>query len=80
MGVEGDDETMEKLVSFAEVLEAADELPLDEQETLAEILHRRVVESRRGDLARDLLQARQEFEQGECRPVTADDLMSEILA
>jgi hypothetical protein len=80
MGVEGDDETMEKLVSSAEVLEAADELPLDEQETLTEILHRRVVERRRGDLARNLLQAWQVFGQGACRPVTADDLMSEILA
>jgi hypothetical protein len=71
---------MEKIASFAEVLEAADELPLDDQESLAETLHRRVIERRRGELAREALQARQEFEQGNCRPVTADDLMSEILS
>jgi len=71
---------MEKIASFAEVLEAADELPLDDQESLAEILHRRVIERRRGELAREALQARQEFEQGNCRPVTAGDLMSEILS
>jgi hypothetical protein len=71
---------MEKGASFAEVLEAADELPLDDQESLAEILHRRVIERRRGELARETLQARQEFERGNCRPVTADDLMSEILS
>jgi hypothetical protein len=71
---------MEKVASFAEVLEAADELPLDDQESLAEILHRRVIERRRGELAREALQARQEFEQGDCRPATADDLMSEILS
>jgi hypothetical protein len=71
---------MEKIASFAEVLEAADELPLDDQESLAEILHRRVIERRRGELAREALQARQEFEQGNFRPVTADDLMSEILS
>jgi len=71
---------MEKIASFAEVLEAADELPLDDQESLAEILHRRVIERRRGELAREALQARQEFEQGNCRPVTADDLISEILS
>jgi len=70
---------MEKPTSFGEVLEAADELPLDEQETLAEILHRRVVERRRKDLARDVLQARQEFERGDCWPVSSDDLMSGIL-
>jgi len=71
---------MEKVVTFAEVLEAADELPLDDQETLAEILHRRVVERRRGELASEALEARQEYERGDCRPVTVDDLMSEILA
>ena len=70
---------MEKLASFADVLEAADELPLDDQENLAEILHRRVIERRREELAREALRARQEYEQGGCRPVTAGDLVSEIL-
>lgn len=70
---------MEKGATFAELLEAADELPLDDQEILAEILHRRVIECRRGELAREALEARQECERGACRPVTVDDLMSEIL-
>jgi hypothetical protein len=80
MSFKGRNGTMEKIGSFAEVLEAADELPLDDQENLAEILHRRVIERRRGELAREALEARQEYEQGNCRPVTADDLMSEILS
>ena len=67
-------------MTFAEVLEAADELPLDDQETLAQILHRRVIERRRGELASEALEARQEYERGDCQPVTVDDLMSEILA
>lgn len=71
---------MEKVATFAEVLEAADELPLDDQESLAEILHRRVIERRRGELASEALEARQEYDRGGCRPVTVDDLMSEILA
>jgi len=71
---------MEKLASFAKVLEAADELPLDDQENLAEILHRRVIERRRAQLAREVHEARQEFEIGGCPPVTAGDLMSEILS
>jgi len=71
---------MEKIVTFAEVLEAADELPLEDQESLAEILHRRIIERRRGELAREALDARQEYEQGGCQPVTVDDLMAEILA
>jgi hypothetical protein len=60
--------------------EVSSELPLDDQESLSEILHRRVIERRREELAREVFQARQEYEQGDCRPVTADDLMSEILA
>lgn len=51
---------MEKVATFAKVLEAADELSLDDQESLAEILHRRVVERRREELAREALEARQE--------------------
>ena len=71
---------MNKPASFAEVLEAADELPLDDQESLVEILHRRVIERRREELVREALEARQEYEQGGCRPVAADELMAEILA
>lgn len=80
MNTEGDDRAMEKGASFAEVLEVADGLPLDDQESLAEILHRRFIERRRSELAREALEARQEYEQGQCRPVTVDALLSEILA
>jgi len=71
---------MEKATSFADMLEAADELPLEDQESLAEILHRRVIERRREELAREVLQAQQEYQQGGCRPATTDELMAEILA
>jgi hypothetical protein len=80
MSFRGRNKTMEKIASFAEVLEAADELPLDDQENLAEILHRRVIERRREELGREALEARQEFEQGNCRPVSVNGLMSEILS
>ena len=65
---------------FGEVLEAAEGLPLEDQESLAEILHRRVVERRRPELAREVREARQAYEEGGCHPVTPDDLLSEILA
>jgi len=41
---------MDKAALFGEVLEAAEGLPLEDQENLAEILHRRVVERRREEL------------------------------
>ncbi len=71
---------MKTTATFAEVLEAADELPLADQESLVEILHRRIIERRREELVREALEARQEYEEGGCRPVAADELMAEILA
>ena len=65
---------------FGEVLEAADNLSLDEQETLVGILSRRLVEHRRLELAEDILEALREFQKGGSRPVTPDELMSEILS
>ena len=71
---------MKRTATFAEVLDATDELPLDDQESLVEILHRRVIERRREELAIEALEARQEYEQGRCRPTVTDELMAEILA
>jgi hypothetical protein len=70
---------MEKHTTFAEVLEAADTLTIDEQETLVEILHRRVTELRRAELAKDIAAAREELQSGGCRPAEPDQLMREIL-
>ena len=67
-------------MSFGEILEAADQLSLEEQETLAEILHWRVLEQRRNELAEDIREAQEEFRAGHSRPATPDDLMAEILS
>jgi hypothetical protein len=64
---------------FAEVLEAADRLSLEDQESLVEILHRRVVERRREELAEEIQQAEEEFQAGGCEPRTAQELIREIL-
>ena len=61
---------METLVSFGDVLEAADQLSLDEQETLIDILHRRLVEPRRVELAQDIQEVRQEFKVDQTKPAS----------
>ena len=71
---------MEHVLAFGEVLEAADQLSLEEQETLADILKRRVIQQRRRELAADVQAARQEYGDGSCAPVTPDEMMTEILA
>ena len=70
---------MSKALRFGEALEGIEALSLEDQETLKEILHRRIVERRREELVRDVQQAQQEFQAGECRPVTPEELMNEIV-
>jgi hypothetical protein len=65
---------------FGAVLDAVDQLPLEEQRELAAILLRRLAEQGRKQLVRDVDEARQEFAGGGSRPATADELMGEILS
>ena len=53
---------------LAEILDAADELSIEEPEILVDVLHRRVVELRREGLALEVKQARHEHAAGQCRP------------
>jgi SOS-response transcriptional repressor LexA len=71
---------MGNMTSFGEVLEAADKLSMEEQETLIDILHRRMIERRRAELARDIRETQKEFQEGKCKPVTPDKLMKEVLS
>ncbi len=71
---------MEQLVSFGEVLESIEQLSLDEQETLMDIVQRRIAERSRKVLRAEIEEARQEFTAGQCQPATADVLMKEILS
>ncbi len=71
---------MEQTIPFGEVLEAIDKLSLEEQETLMDILYRRIAERGRKALAAEIQEAHREFAEGWCRPTTADELMKEILS
>lgn len=70
---------MQTTVSFGEVLEASDQLSLDEQHNLIEILQRRLRERRRVIIAKNIQAAKKEFEQGDCQSVTASEIMKDIL-
>jgi hypothetical protein len=70
---------MTPVMPFGEVLEAADQLCPDEQQALIAILCRRLAQAGRRQLAAEVQEARQEFATGQCRTVTPDELMREIL-
>ena len=71
---------MKANIPFGEILEEADLLPLEAQETLIEVLQRRMHDHRRAELAKDIQEAQEEFQKGSCRPATADELIREILS
>jgi len=71
---------MRQVMPFGDILDAADELSLEEQQALVDIVHRRIVEQGRKMLAEDIQDARKEFAEGKCRPVTTNALMKEILS
>jgi CHASE3 domain sensor protein len=69
---------MGRSLTFAQVVEAADRLTLDEQETLADLLRNRAIASRRRQLAKEVRDAKREHASGKTKPVTAEQLMREI--
>ena len=71
---------MQSESSFGKILEAADHLTLDEQESLVSILKNRMIERRRLALATDIQEALREFESGNARTVTPEELIREIMS
>ena len=69
---------MNDAMPFAEVVEAADHLSGEEQESLIAILHRRLAQAGRLRIAGDVAQAREEFAEGKCRPASAEELLREM--
>ena len=61
--------------TFAQVLDSADELGVEEQESLVEVLQRRLAERRRETLLQAVKSARREFEGGCCRPATPKQIV-----
>ncbi len=68
---------MSQPATFAEILEAVEQLDEDAQAELVAILNRRLAERGRERVAATVAQARQEFIAGQCRPMTAAEVVRE---
>ncbi|WP_159788639.1 hypothetical protein [Sodalinema gerasimenkoae] len=66
--------------NFADILDSADRLSVEEQEDLIRILQNRLRDRNRAERIRDVRDAENEFLEGKCRPVTPQQLMEEILS
>ena len=63
--------------TFADVLDAAEQLDADAQAELVAILSRRLAERGRERVATTVAQARREFAAGRCQPMTAAEILRE---
>jgi hypothetical protein len=64
--------------TFGELLEAVDHLPPEVQEDLVMVIKRRLAERGRQRVVEDVRQARQEFAEGKCKPMSVAEITSEI--
>ena len=68
------------MTKFAQVLDSAADLAVDEQEWLVQVLQHRLAEHRRAELVAALKSARREFKEGRCRPATPAQIVKRLFA
>ncbi|MDZ8188797.1 MAG: hypothetical protein RMX96_28590 [Nostoc sp. ChiSLP02] len=69
---------MKQLSNLDRVLEAAMELPLEQQEMLVEIIKNRIIESRRDEIASDAAVSIAEFQAGRFKVQTASEVIQKL--
>ena len=63
---------------FQEVIEMVETLSPDDQALLVAIIHQRLIQNRRVELAVEIAEAREAYKRGETRSGTVADLMREL--
>ena len=66
--------------TFSEVLETIEEFSFDEKETLIDILQNRLREYKREGIINSVNESRREFENGELKSSSVDEIMSRVLS
>jgi hypothetical protein len=64
--------------AFEQALDMVAELPIEQQELLIHIVHRRITEAHRQELARTSQEALAEFRSGNLKPQTASEAIAEL--
>jgi hypothetical protein len=71
---------MKKVITFEEVLEAADRLSLEEQGAIIDILRRRLIDQRHQEIVQEVHEARKEYQEGRCRQASTQEIINDILS
>jgi hypothetical protein len=69
---------MDSRLSFDKILDTIDQLPIDQQETLVEVIQRRLIDLRRQEIAKHAAEARQLYLAGKLPKGTVEDLMADL--
>jgi len=64
---------------FADLIEMIDRLPLEQRESLLDVVRRRTADDARRRIAASARSAKREHRRGRSKPVTPEELMREIL-
>jgi hypothetical protein len=67
-------------MSFADVVDAASNLSIDEQESLMEILRQRMIEKGRERILADIEASRRDYREGRCRVATPEEIVKELFS
>lgn len=63
---------------FQQALDAVEKLPVEDQETLVEIVRRRLIEQRRAEITRNAQVTLQAFKEGRAKYGSLDDLRQDL--
>lgn len=69
---------MAQTIEFNQILEIIDTLSRDEQEDLINIVRHRQIEKRREEIANNIKQAKQDYQNGMVFRGTIDDILTEL--
>ena len=65
--------------NYGQVVDSIEALPDDQQESLLELIQRRLAERRREALVKSIQEACKEFKAGKIRPSTPAEIMRKVL-
>jgi predicted ATPase len=63
---------------FETILESVEQLPEEDQEVLVDLVQQRLAERRRRAIARNIVEAREEYKSDQVRRGSVDDLLAEM--
>ena len=66
--------------TYGQVVDSIEALPDEQQESLVELMQRRLAERRREALVKSVQEARKEFKSGKLRPTSPAEIMRKVLA